>query len=178
MIDPASAAPFAYALYDIRNARDIQHGHKPAERLGVRALDDLTFEVELEQPAPLFLKLTGSIALACVPRQAVEAAKRAGSEAAWVQPENIVSSGAFRLKEWRPYERVILERNPAYYDATWSRWMKSTSSPWPSPARLSTSTRRTKFTACRASDSPAVRVHAGRKTRLLQRRRLSSGSGG
>ncbi len=117
VIDPASAAPFAYALYYVRNARDIQHGHKPAERLGVRALDNLTFEVELEQPAPLFLKLTGSIALACVPRQAVEAAKRAGSEAAWVQPENIVSSGAFRLKEWRPYERVILERNPAYYDA-------------------------------------------------------------
>ena len=41
---------------------------------GVRAVDDFTFEVELERPAPLFLKLTGSMALAAVPRQAIDAA--------------------------------------------------------------------------------------------------------
>ena len=34
-----------------------------------------------------------------------------------MEPANMVSSGAFRLKEWRPYERLVLERNPAYYDA-------------------------------------------------------------
>ena len=79
VIDPASAAPFAYVLYYVRNAREIQQGHKRAEQLGVRAVDDFTFEVELDRPAPLFLKLTGSMALACVPRQAVEAARRGGS---------------------------------------------------------------------------------------------------
>jgi oligopeptide transport system substrate-binding protein len=116
-IDPATAAAFSYVLYYVRNAREIQQGHKPAAELGVSALDDFTFEVELDRPAPLFLKLTGSMVLSCVPQQAVEAAKRAGSAAAWVQPGNIVSSGAFRLKEWKPYERLILERNPGYYDA-------------------------------------------------------------
>jgi oligopeptide transport system substrate-binding protein len=116
-IDPANAAPFAYVLSYVRNAREIQQGHKPVEQLGVRALDDFTFDVELDRPSPLFLKLTGSMVLACVPRQAVEAAKLRGDAGAWVQPGSIVSSGAFRLKEWRPYERLILERNPKYYEA-------------------------------------------------------------
>ncbi len=116
-IDPATAATFAYVLYYVRNARDIQEGRKPATQLGVCALDDFTFDVELTRPAPLFLKLIGSPVLACVPRHAIEAAKRRGVPAAWVQPGNIVSSGAFRLKEWRPYQRLILERNPEYYDA-------------------------------------------------------------
>jgi oligopeptide transport system substrate-binding protein len=117
VIDPATAAAFAYVLYYVRNGREIQKGQKAAAELGVRALDDFTFEVELDRPSPLFLKLTGSIALGAVPRQAVEAAKQRGAEAKWVQPENIVSSGAFRLKEWRPYERLVLERSPAYYEA-------------------------------------------------------------
>ena len=117
VIDPATAAPFAYVLYYVRNGREIQRGHKAAEHLGVRAVDDFTFEVELERPSPLFLKLTGSIALSAVPRLAIEAAKRSGTEAKWVQPENIVSSGAFLLKEWRPYDRLVLGRNPAYYEA-------------------------------------------------------------
>jgi ABC-type oligopeptide transport system substrate-binding subunit len=117
VIDPATAAPFAYVLYYVRKGREIQRGRMASRDLGVRAVDDFTFEVELERPAPLFLKLTGSMALAAVPRQAIEAAKRGGDESKWVEPANIVSSGAFRLRQWRRYERLVLERNPAYYEA-------------------------------------------------------------
>ena len=117
VIDPATAAPSAYILYDVRNAREIQRGLKNVEELGVRALDDFTFQVELERSTPLFLKLSGNMALAATPRQAIDLARRHGAEAKWVQRANIVSSGAFRLKEWRAYDRVVLERNPAYYDA-------------------------------------------------------------
>ena len=35
----------------------------------------------------------------------------------WTQPENIVTSGAFMLKEWRPYDRLVVVRNPMYWDA-------------------------------------------------------------
>src|SRR5690349_14286334 len=117
IIDPATAAPYAYMLYGLRNARDIQRGTKRAHQLGVSAPDDFTFNVEFDRPSPLFLKLTGSIPLSAVPRQAIEAAERRGRPADWIEPENMVSSGAFRLKEWRPHERVILERNRHYYDA-------------------------------------------------------------
>ena len=117
VIDPATAAPSANILYDVRNAREIQQGLKNVEELGVRAPDDFTFQVELERPAPLFLKLTGNMAIAATPRQAIDLARRHGAEAKWVQRGNIISSGAFRLKEWRPYECMVLERNPLYHDA-------------------------------------------------------------
>ncbi len=54
-IDPATAATFAYVLYYVRNARDIQERRKPATQLGVCALDDFTFDVELTLPRPCFL---------------------------------------------------------------------------------------------------------------------------
>jgi oligopeptide transport system substrate-binding protein len=117
VINPATAAPFAFVLYHVANGRDIQAGRKPVEQLGVRAIDDFTFEIELELPSPVFIKLTSSVALLAVPRQAILAAQRRGVEERWVQPGNIVSSGAFILKEWRPYERLVVERNPSYYDA-------------------------------------------------------------
>lgn len=117
VIDPATAAAFAYVLYYVRNAREIQSGRTPVDKLGVRAIDDFTFEVEFERPSPLFLKIAASLALGVVPRHAIERARQRGRESDWVLPGNIVSSGAFRLKDWRPHERLILERNPFYYDA-------------------------------------------------------------
>ena len=71
IIDPATAAPYAYMLYGLRNARDIQRGTKRAHQLGVSAPDEFTFNVEFDRPSPLFLKLTGSIPLSAVPRQAI-----------------------------------------------------------------------------------------------------------
>ena len=32
--------------------------------------------------------------------------------ARWTEPENIVTSGPFMLKEWRPYDRLVVVRNP------------------------------------------------------------------
>jgi len=117
VVDPNTAAPYAYVLYYVRNGRDIQSGRKPVDQLGVRAVDDFTFEIDFERPTSLFLKLCGSLTLAAVPRQAINEARRHGAESRWVQPGNIISSGPFRLKEWRPYERLVLERNPRYYEA-------------------------------------------------------------
>jgi oligopeptide transport system substrate-binding protein len=34
----------------------------------------------------------------------------------WTRPENIVTNGAFRLKEWQPNKVVIVEKNPNYWD--------------------------------------------------------------
>jgi oligopeptide transport system substrate-binding protein len=51
------------------------------------------------------------------PQHALESAARRGAGSSWIQPGNMVASGAFTLREWRPYERIVLARNPAYYDA-------------------------------------------------------------
>lgn len=83
-----------------------------AEDVGVRALDDATLEVEMEAPTAFFLKLTTLGVYRPVPREAIERYGRA-----WTRPEHIVSNGPFRLVEFTPGRRVVLEKNPLYWDA-------------------------------------------------------------
>jgi oligopeptide transport system substrate-binding protein len=47
-----------------------------------------------------------------VPREAVE---RHGT--AWTRPGNIVTSGAYIIQTWQPYDRIIVVRNPHFWDA-------------------------------------------------------------
>ncbi len=76
-----------------------------ANGLGFRAWDDHTFEVRLEGTAPYFLQQTCHTATKAVPRQALEAH---GSR--WTRPENIVSSGPFRLVEHKVRDRFVMEK--------------------------------------------------------------------
>jgi ABC-type oligopeptide transport system substrate-binding subunit len=82
------------------------------ENMGVRALDDYTFEVTLEAPTAFFHKIILHQFFRPVPRQAIEKY----GDALWVKPGNIVTSGAFKLTEWTPYEKIVVERNPLFWD--------------------------------------------------------------
>jgi oligopeptide transport system substrate-binding protein len=52
-----------------------------------------------------------------MPRHAIEAARHRGHEASWTEPDRMVTSGPFVLKESRPHERTVLAKNPNYFDA-------------------------------------------------------------
>jgi oligopeptide transport system substrate-binding protein len=82
------------------------------EDIGVEAVDDYTFRIKLRQPAPYFIGLLGHQLFRVVHRATVEKFGKA-----WTKPENIVTSGAFKLKEHRPYDRVVVEKNPMFWDA-------------------------------------------------------------
>jgi ABC-type oligopeptide transport system substrate-binding subunit len=82
------------------------------EDLGVEALDDHTLRITLTQPAPFFVGMMAHQFFKVVPRDTVE---RYGAR--WTQPEHIVSAGPFVLEEWRPYDRLVVRRNPMYWDA-------------------------------------------------------------
>ena len=73
----------------------------------MRAVDDFKFEVNLHAPTSHFLALQTQRVFFPVPRQAMEKGLECGR----------VVSGAFRLKHWRHHEKVVLERNPKYYEA-------------------------------------------------------------
>lgn len=117
LLDPATAAPMAYQFYHLNNAEDVNTGKRAPEALGVRALDDFTFQVDLRSATPFFLELISQYITAAVPRHAIEAAQRRGSEGSWTEPGHMVASGPFRLRSWRKYESIATVRNPAYYDA-------------------------------------------------------------
>lgn len=84
---------------------------KTVTDLGVKALDDHTFEVTLSEPVPYFYKLLVHSSVSPVPRAAVE---KFGEK--WTQPANIITNGAYKLKDWVVNERIVLERNTNYWD--------------------------------------------------------------
>lgn len=83
-----------------------------ADDLGVEAIDDYTFRIKLIQPAPFFIGLLGHQFFRVVHQPTIE---KFGKN--WVKAENIVTSGAFKLLEHHPYDRVIVVKDPAYWDA-------------------------------------------------------------
>ena len=82
------------------------------EHVGLRALDDYTFQVTLEAPTAYFVKLLYHQFFRAVPRQAIE---KYGDQQ-WVKPGRIVTSGAFKVEEWSPYEKIVVVRNPLFWD--------------------------------------------------------------
>ena len=113
LANPNTASPYAsYLQYGhIVNIDDIIAGKNPITDLGVKALDDHTFEVTLSEPVPYFYKLLVHSSVSPVPKAAVE---KYGEK--WTQPANIVTNGAYKLKDWVVNERIVLERNTNYWD--------------------------------------------------------------
>ena len=57
-VDKNTATEYAYIMFDLKNAKAINDGKAPLDTLGVKAVDDYTLEVELENPVPYFVELT------------------------------------------------------------------------------------------------------------------------
>lgn len=111
-LSPTLASRIAYLAYYIRGAQAYNEGQGKAEDLGVEAIDDRTLKFHLTAPVPFFPGLVAHQFFRPVPRKAIEAHGQA-----WTQPGNIITSGAFRLQTWNPYDRLIVVRNPDYWDA-------------------------------------------------------------
>ena len=113
LLDPATAAEYASIMYPVKNAEKINSGEiKDLTQLGVRAIDDKTLEVTLENPTGYFLELLTHYTSFPVPKHVID---KYGAD--WVKPGNIVGNGAFRIIEWTPNSRVVAEKNPEFYDA-------------------------------------------------------------
>ncbi|MFH1730813.1 MAG: peptide ABC transporter substrate-binding protein [Planctomycetota bacterium] len=112
-LEPATAAEYAYQLWYIKNARAYTNGKlKDFSKVGVRAPDAQTLEVTLEHPTAFFLGLLAFETFMPVHRGCVE---KHGER--WTRPENIVSNGPFVLDKWLPQDRIVMRKNPRYWDA-------------------------------------------------------------
>ncbi|WP_437492419.1 peptide ABC transporter substrate-binding protein [Sorangium sp. So ce1014] len=83
--------------------------------VGVRARDDLTLDVELEQPTPYFTDLTSFVTLLPVRRDVIEPFEARGEPELWFRAENIVVNGPYQLDEWKFRYEITMKRNPAYW---------------------------------------------------------------
>jgi len=117
-LQPALGSLYAYMYYAIDNAQEYYEGTiTDFEQVGVKALDEHTLQVTLENPTPYFLQLLDHYSLFPVHRPTLEkfgAPDERGTR--WTYEGNIVTNGPFQLTEWQINRRVVVERNPFYWD--------------------------------------------------------------
>lgn len=113
VVNPLTAAPYAwyYKAAHIKNAGDITSGKRSVDELGVKAIDDKTFQVTLDKAIPYFTSMLIHESLFAVPKDIVN---KYGNK--WTKPENIVVSSAYKLKTHVMNERVETVRNPYYWN--------------------------------------------------------------
>lgn len=82
------------------------------EDIGIEAVDDYTVRISLTQPAPFFSGLMANQFFHAVPRKAIEQYGEA-----WTDPAHIVTCGPFKIETWKPYDVLVVTRDPMYWDA-------------------------------------------------------------
>jgi len=112
-VDPATASDYAPILSVIKNADPIINGEdKDLSKLGVEAVDAHTLKIALNASTPYFLGLmTHSISFP-VHKATVETF---GDQ--WTRPGNSVTNGPYMIQEWTPQSRIVLVKNPNFWDA-------------------------------------------------------------
>jgi oligopeptide transport system substrate-binding protein len=112
ILDPALAAEYASFFSDagIVGAADYNSGKGSADDVGVKATDDNTLQIQLENPSGYFPNL---VALWVVPPLRQDIIQKAGD--AWAQdPSTYIGNGPFKMSEWVHQDHITLVPNSNY----------------------------------------------------------------
>lgn len=113
-VDPATASEYAYVDYILKNGEAINKGeNKDLDSLGVKAVDDYTVQFTLEQPAGYFPGIAGMWINRPVPKKVID---QFGDK--WTDPGNIWTNGPYMLESWEHEAKMVMVKNPYYYDAS------------------------------------------------------------
>ncbi|WP_291633619.1 peptide ABC transporter substrate-binding protein [Clostridium sp.] len=125
VLTPATASEYNYQLFYLKNgqgynesglaAADKTPGVKPAtiDDVGVKATDDSTLVVTLENPTSYFLSLMAFQTYMPVRKDVAD------TDPAWAtKPETYITNGAFKLKEWLPKDVMTFVKNDKYWDVS------------------------------------------------------------
>lgn len=112
-LDPKVGSNYAFLLYPIKGAKEFNGGTASKEDVQVKALDNYTLQITLSHPTPYFKELGYFKVMHPQRKDVVEKYGEAyGSEG-----NHILSNGPFILKEWVHNNKVVLEKNPNYWDS-------------------------------------------------------------
>jgi peptide/nickel transport system substrate-binding protein/oligopeptide transport system substrate-binding protein len=111
LMNPSTGAPYANILYTLKNAEMVNKGKVPVTELGIRAIDKTELEITLERPVPYFIEQLTHLTALPLHQKSVETY---GDQ--FVKPGHLVSNGAFMLKSFLPNDRLVLLKNPHYWD--------------------------------------------------------------
>jgi len=107
------SAPASAIYDDILNGAELRGGKASPDDLGVKGPDDKTVVFTLRSPAPYFLSLLASHF--GTPGRA-DLVKKFG-DAYGASVESLPSNGPFILTQWENENKVVLKKNPNYWNA-------------------------------------------------------------
>ncbi|MDM5284610.1 peptide ABC transporter substrate-binding protein [Peribacillus castrilensis] len=110
-LKPETAADYAYQLYYLKGGEAYNSKKGKEEDVGVKATDEHTLVVTLEQPTPYFLDLTSFYTFYPINKKVQEENPKWALDA-----KTHVSNGPFKLTEWKHKESLKIEKNENYYD--------------------------------------------------------------
>ena len=107
-------------LYYLEGAYEYHNGLTDNfDDVGVKAVDKFTLKINLKAPTPFFLGLLSHYSTWPVNKETV---LKHGSiddrNGQWTRPGNFVCNGPFNLKSWELNNKIVVEKNPMYWDAT------------------------------------------------------------
>lgn len=95
-LNPEAPATCSYLLYPIQYAEEAVHGLVPVNDVAIRALDDLTLEVDLCHPTPHFLEIV--------------------SLASFFPTKGSLYNGPFVIDSVEPHHELRLTKNPHFWN--------------------------------------------------------------
>ncbi len=111
LLSPVTAASYAYFLFDIEGAELFNKGAlQDFSEVGIKALDDLTFQVKLARPVAYWLYIPTFWVTFPIRQDVVE---KHGE--AWSKPGRMVTLGPYSLAEHDLDSKIVLKANPGYY---------------------------------------------------------------
>lgn len=111
VVDPKTAADYAYYLYFVKNGEAINGGKADVNTLGVKAIDDKTLEVTLEAPCSFFTEITAFPTLVPLREDIVSA-----NPDKWtLDTKTYVGNGPYVLTSWEHDSKITFEKNDNYW---------------------------------------------------------------
>lgn len=110
-VDKKTAADYAYYIYFIKNGEKINSGKADINTLGVKAINDKTLEVTLENPCPFFTEIVAFPVL--VPQREDMITKDAAKWA--LDPKTYVGNGPYKLISWEHDSKITYEKSDTYW---------------------------------------------------------------
>ncbi|RKP55098.1 peptide ABC transporter substrate-binding protein [Cohnella endophytica] len=118
-LDPATKASYAFILTWLKGGQAVQDAKTPDElkkaqdELGVKAIDDTTLEITLDQPRAYF---TAQLAFLNYYPQNEKFVSAQGDKSG-ADADKVLGAGPFVLKSWNHEQQLVLVKNPEYWDA-------------------------------------------------------------
>ncbi|MFJ2044631.1 peptide ABC transporter substrate-binding protein [Paenibacillus taichungensis] len=120
-LKPETASPYAYQLYYIKGAEgynlskdETYKGTKITDfsQVGVKATDEHTLEVTLENPTPYFLGLTAFYTYYPVHKSAET------NDKFFTDYKNMIVNGPFTMDQYAKGQKIVVKKNESYHAAS------------------------------------------------------------